>query len=217
MDLRYGQASFRVLDLACGNGSVWPAFLSSHPAVRVIGVDTDAEAIRSGQKTFSGNTQIDLRVFDAQHPLPDGSFDVVVALSAMEHVVDHPAFLKTAWTALKSGGIAYLNYDVGHFRSHDWKERLMVPVSQLLARVGIEGPYMKQVDDARFRVQAERQGFTVEGLRKHNLHALKKFMKGASDQAVHDWYAFEERLGQQFPPEQLDGLLWSSTFILKRP
>lgn len=208
--------SLRVLDLGGGSGRIWQTFLASHPNVHVTVVDTDAKAISDGTGMYQNNTQMEFRLADAQRPI-DGAFDVVMAMSAIEHVVDRPAFLKTVWSALPSGGTAYLNYDVGHFRSKNIVERIMVPVSQLLALFKVEGPYMKKVDDRKFRMQAERQGFHVAFVRKHNMYPLKGFMRGATDEAVQSWYAFEERLGALYPPEHLDSILWSTTVVLKKP
>jgi cyclopropane fatty-acyl-phospholipid synthase-like methyltransferase len=160
---------------------------------------------------------VNLRVFDAQHPLDTTTFDAVVAMSAIEHVVDRVAFLKTVWSALKPGGIALLNYDAGHFRSHDWKERLLVPFSQFLAMLGYEKPYMKKVDDRVFQGQAAAIGFHVTGVRKHNLHPLKGLMRGADDELLKAWFALEEKLGQVYTPEQLDRAMWSTTVILQKP
>ena len=214
LEKRLQNQEFQVLDMACGDGSKWPRFLETHVLVSVVGIDTDATAIARGQHAHA---RLMLRVADAQQPIAEGSFQAVTAFSAMEHVVDHAALLKTVWDALAAGGVAYLNYDVGHFRSWNVKERLMVPVSQLLARMGIEGSYMKQVNDARFRAQAEAQGFRVTGFRKHNLHPLKGFCRGASEDAVRAWYAFEEELGRLYAPEALDCVMWSTTLVLQKP
>ncbi|HWR00033.1 MAG TPA: class I SAM-dependent methyltransferase [Candidatus Methylomirabilis sp.] len=217
LERRFGSSNVRVLDLACGNGKKWSSFIESHSAWQVIGVDTDTDAIAAGKRLFEGKSQVDLRVFDAQHLIEEGTFDACVAMSAIEHVVDRPAFLNTVWTALKPGGVALLNYDAGHFRSSNWKEQFMVPASQLLAVFGIEGPYMKRVDDEEFRRLAEAKGFRVVALRKHNLGSLKGFMRGASDDAVRVWYGFEDQMGLLFTPEQLDRVMWSTTLVLEKP
>lgn len=210
-----GQESQRILDLACGDGHLWKVFLEAHPQVSVVGLDTDAQAIARGKTQTQ--PRLDLRVFDAQRTFEGQLFDAVVAFSAIEHVVDRPAFLRTVWQALKPGGRAYLNYDVGHFRSRDLKERLMVPVSQLLAMIGMEGAYMKQVDDALFLQQARAQGFMLEGVQKYNLHPLKGFFRGATPEMVEAWIEFEQRLNTLFSAEQLDRVMWSTTVILKKP
>jgi SAM-dependent methyltransferase len=215
LEKQAASGSFRVLDLACGDGSKWPLFLAAHANVHVEGIDIDAAAIARG--TARPHPRLDLRVADAQRPVQQGVFDAVTAFSAMEHVVDHAAFLRTTWEALAPGGVAYLNYDAGHFRSWNVKERVMVPVSQVLARFGIEGPYMKQVNDARFWALAEAQGFRVRTLRKHNLHPLKGILRGGTDDAIRAWYALEEQLGEAMTAEQLHRVMWSSTLVLEKP
>jgi cyclopropane fatty-acyl-phospholipid synthase-like methyltransferase len=216
LDRRFGESAASILDLACGDASKWKLFTASHPNVRVLGIDTDAEAIAKGKEIYKGTTNIELRVLDAQHSLTE-TFDAVVAMSAIEHVVDRPAFLKTVWSALKPGGVALLNYDAGHFRSRNWKERIMVPVSQMLAAFGMEGPYMKRVDDRLFQSQAAAIGFRVTGVRKHNLPSLKGLMRGADDELLKAWFALEEKLGQVYAPEQLDSVMWSTTLIIQKP
>ncbi len=206
----------RVLDLACGDARFWKGFLNQYTNVSVVGIDTDGDAIARGNKEHA-HPKLELRIFDAQHPVMDDRFDVVVAFSAIEHVVNREAFLQTVWQALASGGVAYLNYDVGHFRSHNIKERLMVPLSQLLARIGFEGPYMKRVDDDLFAEQARKQGFVIQGTRKHNLHPLKGFMRGKSDEMIAAWVAFEDRLNELCPAKDLDRVMWSTTLIVKKP
>ena len=212
---RFGHQPATMLDMGCGDRSKWPPFLADHPSARVIGIDTDKSAIRYGTEHYT-SPQLVLKVADAQKNTETG-FNAVIAFSAIEHVVDRAAFLKTVWSALSSGGMAYLNYDDGHFRSSDWKERLMVPVSQALAVIGIEGSYMKHVDDLAFRRMAEAQGFRVMDFRKHNMHPLKGFLRNATDDAVRAWYDVEERLGQLYKPEELDKIMWSSTLVLQKP
>jgi len=217
LDRRFGQNPIRILDVGCGKASLWSSFLIAHPNVRVLGVDIDREAIEVGMRMHQGNTQIELRVADAQEVLPDDLFDAVVALSAIEHVVDRPAFVRTVGMACKSGGVAYFNYDAGHFRSPNWKERAMVPVSQILARFGYEKSYMKKVVDADFCRQIEQQGFEVLQIRKHNLSCLKGFMKNAPDNAIQDWFEFEEKLLTRFSLQELDKIMLSTTVVARKP
>jgi len=221
IEKRFSDQPIRILDLACGTAWIWEKFISAHPNVRITGIDTDAAAITRGKEMYKEFPRIELTAGDAQTTTdsrpPTPEFDIVVALSAIEHVVDREAFLKTVWDALKPGGKAYLNYDVGHFRSRNIKERLMVPISQLLAIVGIERFYMKRVDDSLFKGMAEKLGFRLVQVRKHNLPALKGFMKSASLEAVEAWYGLEERLGDLYTPEELDRIMWSTTVVLEKP
>lgn len=214
---RAGVGSVRILDLACGSAGAWKVFLERHQNASVLGVDTDAKAIEEGKKNYTGNGHIELRVFDAQQPLMESSFDFVTALSAIEHVVDRPAFLKTVWSALKPGGIAYMNYDAGHFRSRDLKERLMVPVSQVLAMFKYEAPYMKVVDDNLFAEQAGTIGFEILSTRKNNEPHLKNLAKKMNDAQIEAWFAFEDVLNHGISSQDLDHALWSTTLVLRKP
>jgi ubiquinone/menaquinone biosynthesis C-methylase UbiE len=107
------QRPLRILDLACGDGRLWSVFLPMHPHVSVVGIDTDASAIQRGQARQQ--ERLELRVFDAQHPLKDELFDVVVAFSAIEHVVDRSAFLRTVWGALASKALGDLKSKLPEF------------------------------------------------------------------------------------------------------
>lgn len=217
LESRFKGESHQILDLACGNGWIWEKFVQAHPSVSVVGVDFNSEAIRQGKERYRDMPAIQLSESDAQSERFQSAFDFVVALSALEHVVDHRAFIRTAWNALKPGGVAYLNYDVGHFRHPSFMERLKAPLSQFLAMIGFEKWYRKEVNDAVFRRQAEAQGFKILNVRKHNLVLVKGLMKGASAEAVEAWYSFEERLGELFSPDQLDPVLWSTTVVLEKP
>jgi 2-polyprenyl-3-methyl-5-hydroxy-6-metoxy-1,4-benzoquinol methylase len=230
----------QILDLACGDGSKWKSFSLSHPHWTIVGVDTDARAITRGQKSLGGIANVELLVMDAQGesresrvashesgsgptdlrtygPTDLSGFDVVVAMSAIEHVVDRAAFLKTTWDALKPGGIAFLNYDVGHFRSWNPKERIMVPLSQIFAMFGMEQFYMKRVKDRKFLELAKAQGFRHLRTTKHNLHPLKGFMRGATDDQLRSWFTFEDTMNHLYTPDDLDRVMWSTTVILEKP
>ena len=207
----------RVCDIGCGSGSVWPAFVHDHASLTYVGLDTDASEIEKAKKNFADCTNAKVFVADGQKfREEEGTFDVVTAFSALEHVVDLSAFVKTTLALLKSGGVAYLNYDAGHFRSHDIKERLMVPVSQLLAKFGYEAPYMKEVDDRQLKEIVAVQGGSVVALRKHNLHMMKRVMKDEKDETILSWYAYEDQLNTMIPTEKLDAALWSTTLVLKK-
>jgi ubiquinone/menaquinone biosynthesis C-methylase UbiE len=216
---RTEKGSFSVCDLACGSGSAWHAFLKQHPVVSYVGFDTDKQAIATAQQSFADLPNARFRVADAQ-TLKEGiaTFDVVTALSALEHVVRIDKFLDTVCSLLKPQGIAYVNYDNGHFHSSNIKERLMVPVSQALAKVGIEGPYMKEVDDAAVMKMITDRGASVLRIWKHNVPSLKAFAKKVrSPDVLEAWFAFEDRLNEVATPEQLSSLMGSTTVVMQLP
>jgi 2-polyprenyl-3-methyl-5-hydroxy-6-metoxy-1,4-benzoquinol methylase len=162
-------------------------------------------------------------VADAQLPPSErASYDVVTALSSLEHVVHIDKFLDTVFAVLKPGGIAYLNYDDGHFTSHHVKERIMVPVSQVLAFFGIEGSYMKRVRDRDVVRMVHERGGRILDVRKHNLAAMKgftkKFAKGEIGEGViRDWLEFEHQLNERCAPSQLSAFLGATIIVVQKP
>ncbi len=207
---------FRLLDLACGDCSPWILYLQHHPQCHYLGFDYNKKSLKKAQKLLAQIPNAKAEYGDAQRLAQLEPVDAVTAFSALEHVVDREAFCRTAYQALKPGGIAFLNYDIGHFRSSDIKERLMVPISQGLAKFGIEGPYMKEVNDTNLLKLFQKLGFEVIETRKHNIASLKGEMKQKPDPVLQEWYQFETRLNQLLPLEALHTMMLSTTHLLKK-
>lgn len=208
----------KVCDLACGYGSCWPQFLMDHQHISYVGIDTDVSEIKKAKNAFAHCVNAQVKVGDAQTLKEnEGIFDVVTAFSALEHVVNLDAFVKTTMLLLKPGGRAFLNYDAGHFRSLDVKERLMVPVSQLLAKVGFEGPYMKEVDDEELKRIVQKNGGKIESLLKFNGVGMKSLAgSDASEEAIRAWHEFELRMNSLVAPNLLDPIFWSTVLVVEK-
>lgn len=213
---QYYPESFRVLDLACGDTAPWTRYLQTHPHCSYQGFDYNKTSLKKAQKLLESLPHAKADYGDAQRLAQLEPVDVVTAFSALEHVVNLESFCKTAHQALKHGGIAFLNYDIGHFRSSNLKERAMIPVSQLLARLGIEGPYMKEVQDMQLLDLVKKLGFEVREIRKHNIASLKGEMKQKPDAVLQEWYQFETRLNQLLSPKDLHSMMLSTTLLLAK-
>jgi methionine biosynthesis protein MetW len=102
--LRVVRRGGRLLDVGCGRGAV--ASLLSERFDEVHGVDTDAEALATAAERGVAVAQVDL---DRERlPFEDGSFDAVVSLDVIEHVLDPAAFVRELARVLRSGGRVYL-------------------------------------------------------------------------------------------------------------
>ncbi len=75
--------SDRFLNLGCGSGTLLVERLAAGPAATVVGLDLDPEAIRCSERNLNAagvRREADLILGDLHSPpLPDGSFDAVVA------------------------------------------------------------------------------------------------------------------------------------------
>lgn len=99
-----------VLDFGCGDGEL-SFFLAQHQRPRrVLGVDLNAGAIarahaRQAMMALPRDVQLDFAVGDEQAlPVPDASFDALIAFDCLEHVMAPAAILRDWRRVLKPGG-----------------------------------------------------------------------------------------------------------------
>jgi 2-polyprenyl-3-methyl-5-hydroxy-6-metoxy-1,4-benzoquinol methylase len=95
------------LDIGCSVGSIESLFHQQYPtraaSVHIEGVDISDEAVRQASAlalpncTFRTYAGTDL-------PYRSDTFDLVIAIEVIEHVVDKPRFLAEAWRVLRPGG-----------------------------------------------------------------------------------------------------------------
>jgi SAM-dependent methyltransferase len=102
----------RVLEIGTGTGYMTYALLAA--GVDAAGVDTDLGAYRQLERTAvrrallgDGGDDALQEADAAELPFADESFDAVVSLSVVEHLVDLPAVLRETFRVLRRGGVAY--------------------------------------------------------------------------------------------------------------
>ncbi|MCP5195235.1 MAG: class I SAM-dependent methyltransferase [Gammaproteobacteria bacterium] len=118
----------RILDLACGNGSISEMLLQAAPQAHLNGLDQDPVQIGLVIKRFENlgytvreSFQLNDEFIDSKPilafavssadrpPFPDQSFDCVVIANAIHLMPDKEQFIKAAWKILKPGGIFGFN------------------------------------------------------------------------------------------------------------
>jgi SAM-dependent methyltransferase len=98
-------AGGKLLDMGCGTG--WTSVLFAKRGYQVVGQDLVPEAIEAGRqlKHENGIEHLDFVVGDYESLSFKEEFDVVVFFDCLHHAVDEVGALKSAWRALKPGGI----------------------------------------------------------------------------------------------------------------
>lgn len=105
------QATWSVLDVGCGEGFYSREIARRYPNARVVGVDTDTDAIAAATAAGTGaGTGANLRFLahDAKQPLPGNDFDLAVMWMVLLYLPDRRAALDNLASALRPGGVALL-------------------------------------------------------------------------------------------------------------
>ncbi|MFE3164822.1 class I SAM-dependent methyltransferase [Streptomyces sp. NPDC059224] len=107
----------RILDLACGTGSITARLLSRFPAAVSVGVDLDAALLAIAEGTFAGDERAvfvtaDLKDPDWRTKLPYDSYDAVLTATALHWLHSEPL-------AALYGQVAELVRDGGVFMNAD--------------------------------------------------------------------------------------------------
>jgi SAM-dependent methyltransferase len=107
----------RVLDLACGTGSITARLLRRLPGATSVGVDLDPALLAIAEGTFAGDGRVTFVTADLKDPdwpgrLPDTGFDAVLTATAL-HWMHHPsltALYRQLARLVRSGGV-FMNAD----------------------------------------------------------------------------------------------------------
>ncbi len=124
-----------VLDVACGTG--YGACLLSQVASHVIGGDISLDSLLFALRRYQ-NANLKYVCLDAQRfPFRDSSFDVVVSLETVEHLVEPQGFLHECVRVLRPGGVLVLSTpnEDSHFWL-SWVAQRSPLVKRFLGRIG---------------------------------------------------------------------------------
>lgn len=92
----------RVLDLGCGNGSLSHAI--AQQGYEVIGVDNSPQGVAIASQSFPECQFIQADIYDLQHPELLHSFDIVLAVEVIEHLLYPKELIRVAKKCLKPDG-----------------------------------------------------------------------------------------------------------------
>ncbi|WP_282791317.1 class I SAM-dependent methyltransferase [Streptomyces sp. CC224B] len=107
----------RVLDLACGTGSITDRLLKRFPKAVSVGVDLDPALLAIAEGTFAGDDRVTFVTADLKDPewasqLPHDSYDAVLTATALHWLFSEPlaALYHQVGKLVRDGGV-FLNAD----------------------------------------------------------------------------------------------------------
>ena len=167
----------RLLDMGCGTG--WTSVLFAKRGYEVVGAELVPEAVEAGRRLRQENglLNLDFVVGDYESLGFDGEFDIVVFFDCLHHAVDEVAALRSAYRALKPGGIC-ITSEPG--RGHERRSRAVV------AQYGVTERDMhpakiiragKQVGFRRFSVHPHASYLYIALYRKELRGAVGKLLR----------------------------------------
>lgn len=92
----------RVLDWGCGTG--WTSTYIAKRGYQVIGLDLSPEAVAMAAQSIEVEN-LEFRVHDFETPLDEREVDACVFFDSLHHSEDETKALRSAWLALRDGGI----------------------------------------------------------------------------------------------------------------
>ena len=92
----------RVLDMGCGAG--YGSAELAKQALKVTGLDVSSDAVAHARQHFSSSNVEFVEGSAAAAPLPDQSFDLIVAFEVIEHLADWRKLLEEARRLMAPGG-----------------------------------------------------------------------------------------------------------------
>lgn len=199
-----------VFDFGCGGAGDWPAVLTDHPSLNLCYWDPHSGSLANAKQRLTGFANA-----RPVNPADTLLVDAVVSFSVFEHVADRLGYLKTIERVLRPGGMAYLNYDDGHFRTNidlhqspaSWrmaiKEEVRNRLSVISRRFGrTHHLFQRRVTDSDLSTLLASTNLAVESEFYSNMTCFKGLCKTMPKELegrfVDFWVDVEKRLNTEF-------------------
>jgi len=174
----------RVLEIGCASGSTLRWIKTIRPGVNTVGLDKFAAALQHIKQNAD-----EVFIQDLNDPLPDiGSFDLILALDVLEHLVDPAAVLEDLRRRLNPGGSVIVSLpNMAHYsvslplllrRKFEYRDEGITDRTHL--RWFVEETALKLLRDAGFQVTAGLLG---------GFHGRSRLMNKLSFGVARHWLA----------------------------
>jgi cyclopropane fatty-acyl-phospholipid synthase-like methyltransferase len=201
----------RVLELGCGRAPYIPTIINKYPNLEYVGVepiDTSFEGAELNLETTPRTKIVAQLGYGDIEGLEEGSFDVVVSLSVLEHVKHLDKFMDVSARYLKKGGVMVHRYDLGHaLTPMSLKEHVHVWLGNHIPSVLPERKFvryvpMKEVEDLYRERGVTPYRHTYHQMPNHKSLVKELEKKNIADAVMEEVYVWEFTHAEKFA--QLD-------------
>ena len=139
----------RILELGCGDGSLWTTNMASLPAnVKITLSDISEGMIRDARRNIGKDTRFAYATFDCHHiPYKDDSYDLVIANHLLFYCDDISQVCNEVKRILRPGGLFLCStYSDKHMREitelvQEFDQRIVLAAENLYDRFGLGNGY----------------------------------------------------------------------------
>lgn len=161
----------KILDVGCGKGYFVKACVDQ--GINAEGIDLSDTAINYAKNILGVNARCG-RIEDTENQI--GAYDGITFWATIEHLPDPLKTLRAINTALKPGGLLFLDTGIGH----DWLDRLLPGVNQWY-----DPPqHLFVFSEEAIRIALTRTGFEVEKVdtcfERTPVRRVARIVRGAS-------------------------------------
>lgn len=198
----------RVLELGCGTAKYVPAMIEKYPQLEYVGIEPITLSYNKAKEILKNTprTQISAQLgYNKIEGLVDGSFDVVISFSVLEHVKQLGRFMEMSARYLKKGGVMVHRYDLGHaLYPTTLKEHLHVWLGNTIPSVLPERTFVRYVPMVEVSKHYTRVlGSDPYKYTYHQMPNQKTLVKeldkqGISNQSMSEVYAWEFKYASDF-------------------
>jgi SAM-dependent methyltransferase len=198
----------RVLELGCGTAVYVPAMIEKYLNLEYVGIEPILSSFEKAKSILAHvpRTKISSQLgYDAIEGLEDGSFDVVISFSVLEHVKQLEKFMMLSARYVKNGGTMVHRYDLGHaLYPTTLKEKLHVWLGNTLPSILPERTFVRYVPMAEVVTYYKNHlgtlpyKYTYHQMPNHKSLVKEFDKKGVGNDAFHEVYAWEFAYAEDF-------------------
>ncbi len=152
-----GRVGVRLLD--CGSGDGWLLAEARRWGIEAVGLEISERAVARAQELHADCESVVHSIEDRPWPVRASTFDVVVALEVIEHLLQPRQLLMGAHEALRPGGHVALTTPY-----HGLPKRLALSIKGFDRHFAVEGPHIRFFSDGSLRALLTETGFRVRAI-----------------------------------------------------